>query len=121
MASAANQGVWLRRLLGDIGVEQTSATPLFCDNKSTISIAKNPSMHGRTKHIDIRYHFIRGWQSKGVISLNYCNTSEQLADVSTKGVTIQKYENFQSLLGLRSFRERECVDNAQKLLRRPPA
>ena len=46
VTSAACQDVWLQRLLGDMGVEQTSPTPMFCDNKSTISIAKNPSMHG---------------------------------------------------------------------------
>ena len=47
--SAACQGIWLRRLLDDMGVKQTNPTPLFYDNKSTIAITKNPSMYGRTK------------------------------------------------------------------------
>ena len=64
VTSAACQGVWFRHLLGDMGVEQPNPTSLFCDNKSTISIAKNPSMHRRTKYIDIRYHFIRIYRMK---------------------------------------------------------
>ena len=62
--SSAGQGVRLQRLLCDLGIEQNSTAPLLC-NKSTISIAKNPSMHGRTKHIDICYHFIRGLLYEG--------------------------------------------------------
>ena len=114
--SAACQGVWLRRLLSDMGVVQSKPTILFCDNKSTISIAKNLSMHGRSKHIDIHYHFIRNLQEEEVISLNYCNTAEQLANIFTKGLIIQKHENFHFMLGLRSFEARESVDNAQELL-----
>ena len=99
-----------------MGVEQTNPIPLFCDNKSTIFIAKHPSMHGRTKHIDIRYDFIRNLQNEGVICLNYCNTSEQLADIFTKGLTIQKYENLRSLLGLRSFEARSVLTMLRSFL-----
>ena len=57
--SAACQAVRLRSLLADMGKEKLEATPIQCDNKSTISIVKNPTHHGRTKHIDIKFHYIR--------------------------------------------------------------
>ena len=54
--SSACQGVWLRRLLADFEQEQMEATGIFCDNRSAIAIAKSPVMHGRTKHIDIKFN-----------------------------------------------------------------
>ncbi|KAA3467260.1 Retrovirus-related Pol polyprotein from transposon TNT 1-94 [Gossypium australe] len=57
--SAACQAIWLRRVLADLQHEQKGAMKIFCDNKATITMTKNPTFHGRTKHIDIRYHFIR--------------------------------------------------------------
>lgn len=56
--SAACREIWLRRLLLSIDEEQSDPTVLFCDNRSTIALAKNPILHGRTKHIDLRFHFI---------------------------------------------------------------
>ncbi|CAL9029386.1 unnamed protein product [Prunus brigantina] len=58
-AEATAQAIWLRFVLDDFGELQTEATPLFCDNMSTISMAKNPVFHQRTRHINMRYHFIR--------------------------------------------------------------
>ncbi len=51
--------IWLRRLLHELGIEQTNPTPLLCDNESAISLTRNPESHKRSKHIDVRYHFIR--------------------------------------------------------------
>jgi len=59
---------------------------IYCDNKSTISMAKNPAFHGRTKHIDIRFHFIRELVEKEEIILKFCNTNEQVADIFTKAL-----------------------------------
>ena len=83
-----------------------------------LTMLRSLQNEGASEHI--RYHFIRSLENEGVVSLNYCNTSEQIADVFTKGLTIQKHENFRSLLGLRCFGARECVDNAQKHLRQSP-
>ena len=55
--SAACQIVWLRRLLADVGMNQSEPTPILCDNQSTIAIANNPTHHGRTKHIDTKFHY----------------------------------------------------------------
>ncbi|XP_031265470.1 secreted RxLR effector protein 161-like [Pistacia vera] len=56
--SAACQAIWLRRILAELHQKQEGATTIFRDNKATISMTKNPIFHGRTKHIDIRFHFI---------------------------------------------------------------
>jgi hypothetical protein len=58
--------------------------PLLCDNESAIKIAYNPVQHSRTKHIEIRYHFIRDHVARGDIELGYVGTKEQLADIFTK-------------------------------------
>jgi hypothetical protein len=59
-------------------------TPLLCDNVSAIRMADNPVEHSRTKHIDIRHHFLRDHQQKGDIEVFYVSTENQLADIFTK-------------------------------------
>ena len=59
----------------------TSKIPILCDNTSAINISKNPIQHSRTKHIDIKHHFICDHVLKGDIELKFVSTSEQLADI----------------------------------------
>lgn len=80
----AYQGVWLRKLLSDFSQKQAGATEIFCDNRSTIAMAKNLAFQSRTKQIDICYHFIRSLVSVGKIILKACDTTEQVADILTK-------------------------------------
>jgi hypothetical protein len=61
-----------------------SKVPLLCDNESAIRMADNPVEHSRTKHIDIRHHFLRDHQQKGDIEVFYISTENQLADIFTK-------------------------------------
>jgi hypothetical protein len=109
-ASAACQAVWLRRMLADLQQDQQGATEIFCDNKSTISIARNPAFHGRTKHIELRHHFIRELIAEGKITLKYCSTQEQLADILTKALSKEKFCYFRELLGVCSFESRGSVE-----------
>ncbi|WVZ79226.1 hypothetical protein U9M48_026830 [Paspalum notatum var. saurae] len=83
-ATACCQGVWLRRLLQEITGEDHRAPVLRVDNKSAIELAKNPVLHDRSKHIDIRFHFIRDCVNGGRIVLGYVETGQQLADILTK-------------------------------------
>ena len=76
---------------------------IWCDNKSAISIAKNPAMHRRTKHIDTRFHFIRGLVAEGEIQLVHCGTNDQIADIMTKALFTQKHNVFRAALGVKSF------------------
>lgn len=57
--TCACQAVWLRRILKELGHEQLKETTVMCDNSSTIKLSKNPVLHGRSKHIDVRFHFLR--------------------------------------------------------------
>jgi hypothetical protein len=74
------QLLWMRQTLRFYGYK-LSKVPLLCDNKSAICMADNPVEHSRTKHIDIRYHFLRDHQQKGDIKIVYVNTQNQLADI----------------------------------------
>ena len=64
----------------------TSKIPILCDNTSAINISKNPIQNSRTKHIDIKHHFIRDHVLKGDIELEFVSTSEQLADILTNSL-----------------------------------
>ncbi|XP_052478944.1 uncharacterized protein LOC105801393 [Gossypium raimondii] len=97
--SAACQAIWLRRVLADLQHEKKGATKIFCDNKATITMTKNPTFHGRKKHIGICYHFIRDLVAKEEITLEYCSTQDQLTDVPTKSLPKEKFCYFRALLG----------------------
>lgn len=75
-SSATCQALWMQKLLEDMNERQSESTVIYCDNKLAIAIAKNPTLHVRTKHIDTRFYFIRGLISEGVIKLVYCGTNE---------------------------------------------
>lgn len=109
VTSAVCQALWLRRLLVDIEHKQTSATSIFCDNKATIAMTKNPSFHSRTKHIDIRYHYVRSLAANGEVELKFCGTNEQLADVLTKALPEVKHNYFRQRLGVCRFEARGSV------------
>jgi len=75
---------------------------LFVDNKSTISLFKNPIFHSRSKHIETEFHFLRDQVSKGKLELVYCNTEEQVFDVFTKSLKHLRLEKLRDLLRLKS-------------------
>jgi hypothetical protein len=77
------QLLWMRQTLRDFGYN-LSNVPLLCDNESAIRMADNPIEHNRTKHIDIRHHFLRDHQQKGDIEVFYVSTETQLANIFTK-------------------------------------
>lgn len=101
--TAACQGIWLQRVLAQI----TNITPgpvvLYIDNRSAIDLAKNPVFHGRSKHFDLRYHFIRDCVEKGLIVIKHINTSGQRADILTKALSAAKFQKMRSLLGVKNL------------------
>jgi hypothetical protein len=99
------QLLWMRQTLRDYGYK-LSKVPLLYDNESAIRMADNPAEHNRTKHIDIRYHFLRDHQQKGDIEIAYVNTHNQLADIFTKPLdekTFSKLRNKLNILDSRNF------------------
>ena len=104
LSSAAQEAVWLSRLLQDINFNNLGLpVTLFEDNQAAISIAENPQNHPKTKHIGIKYHYIRDLVSKNVISLEYCPTDMMLADIFTKSLSPEKFVKLRSMLGMMSF------------------
>ena len=97
---AAKEAIWLRRLLMEIFKSIDTPTTLFSDSKSAIALAHDGHYHARTKHIDIRYHFIRYIIEAGTIKLVYCPTDDMTADTLTKALPSAKAKHFATALGL---------------------
>ncbi|GAA0140280.1 hypothetical protein LIER_01660 [Lithospermum erythrorhizon] len=86
-------------MLEEYNVMQGAMT-LYCDNLSAINISKNLVQHSRTKHIDIRHHFIRELIEEKVISLEHLSTNKELTDIFTKALDATRFESLRSSLGL---------------------
>ena len=98
---AAKEAIWLRSLLGEVFGEFSGPTTLYGDNQSAIALSRDHQYHARTKHIDIRFHFIRWIVAEGKIKLVYCPTEDMVADTLTKALPSPKVKFFASSLGLR--------------------
>jgi hypothetical protein len=100
---AAKEGIWLQRLIGEL-FDDVVITPLvlYCDNQAAITLATTDNYHARTKHIDIRFHFIRHSVESGVFKLIYCPTDDMVADILTKALPGWKVKGHTAALGLRS-------------------
>lgn len=100
LSAAAKEAVYLRRILAEIGWSISEPMTIYGDNISSQSIARNPVHHKRTKHIDIKYHFIREKVETNEIELKYISTDKNVADVLTKSLCKQKHNGFVKDLGL---------------------
>ena len=94
------QGTWISRFMHELNGCEEKCFDLCIDNKSAIEISRNPVHHGRTKHIDVRFHFIRKCVEEGKVVLRYIRTEEQVADFFTKSLRISKFCEFRAKIGL---------------------
>ena len=99
LSSATQEAVWLRQLYTDLFKDPIRPTVVYEDNQACISMAENPKFHGRAKHINLKYHYIREQIGKS-IELVYCPTNEMVADVLTKGLSQEKFLKLRSLCGI---------------------
>ena len=97
---AAKEAIWLCNFIGEVFLPLVEPTILHCDNQSTLAIATNGNFHARTKHIDIRYHFICFIIKNGSIKLVYCPTDDMTTDTLTKALPSLKAKHFTASLGL---------------------
>ncbi|KAK2986839.1 hypothetical protein RJ640_011064 [Escallonia rubra] len=95
--ACACQAIWLRRILEELQFKQTGATIVFCDNNSAIKLSKNPVLHGRSKHIDVKYYFLRDLSIDGTIDLKYCRSEAQVADIFTKPLRFLPFQKLRSM------------------------
>ncbi|CAM8927908.1 unnamed protein product [Rhodiola kirilowii] len=98
-AACCAQVLWLRNQLSDFNL-YFDQVPIFCDNTSAISIAKNPVQHGKSKHIEIKHHFLRDCVEKELVSINFCRSEDQVADIFTKSLHKDPFEKLRMELGL---------------------
>ena len=100
LCQAAQEAVWLRRLLNDVGFRQTQPMTLYEDNQGAIALTKNAKMNSRTKHIDIKFHYVRQAIEDEVLKVDYCPTEDMTADILTKSLSRVKFEKFRTMLGV---------------------
>src|SRR5579871_5729126 len=99
---ASREVIWFGKLLQEIRYSQDRRiTIMLADNQGSINLAKNPTQHARTKHIDIQHYFIREKVEEKKIELVYCSTDEMVADMLTKSVSRDKLQRFSKQMGLR--------------------
>ena len=104
LCAAAQETVWLRHLLASIRFKQKDATVVHEDNQGTIALTKNPKNHSRTKHIDIKYHFVREAVEKKDVRLVYCPIEKMVADILTKALPKPKFDELRRTIGVQQLR-----------------
>ncbi|MCI32646.1 cationic amino acid transporter 1-like [Trifolium medium] len=100
---ATCQGVWLQSLLREIKMNQQEEFELMIDNKSAISLAKNPIAHGRSKHIETKFHYLRDQVCNGRLKLTHCKIEIQIADMLTKPLKIERFKDLRGMLKVTSL------------------
>ena len=99
------QALWIKRILKELGYSNEDCIQVKCDNNSTIKLSKNPVMHGRSKHIDVRYHFLRNLTKEGTIALVHCGSQDQVADLMTKPLKLDAFLKLRTLLGIQEIND----------------
>ncbi|WVZ63449.1 hypothetical protein U9M48_013080 [Paspalum notatum var. saurae] len=99
-ATAACQAIWLVRVLADMMGSEVKKPILMVDNKSTISIIKNPILNDRSKHIDVKFHVIREYSETGQIEVKFISTADQLGDILTKPLGRLKFQELRDKIGI---------------------
>ncbi|CAI7911342.1 unnamed protein product [Closterium sp. NIES-54] len=97
---AVREIVWQRRLLAELGEEQQGPTPLYCDSQGAIALAKNPVLHGLTKHMRVKWHWTRSMVAADEVELHYVKTTGQPADMMTKRLVEQQHWKCCKLAGM---------------------
>ena len=87
-------------MLAGINLLQKDPTTIFEDNQGAMALSKNPKNHSRTKHIDVKYHYVRESVDNGTIAVEYRPTAEMVADTLTKGLAKPKFEKFRNDMGV---------------------
>lgn len=103
LSTAGQEAVWFQKLFGDLRVSARSIV-IKEDNQGAIALSRNPTAHSRTKHIDIRFHFIRKAHEDGIVDITYCPTSEMVADLLTKPIPRVQFEKLRACMGIKELK-----------------
>nr|GFB49764.1 copia protein [Tanacetum cinerariifolium] len=116
LSGCCAQILWMRSQLSDYGFV-FNAIPMYCDNQSSIALCCNSVQHSRSKHIDIRHHFIKEQVEQQIVELFFVETKYQLADIFTKALPRARFETILPLLGVRQMSPetlKDLQDNASE-------
>ena len=102
LSDAAREADWLCNLYQEMGFPEEESTLIYGDNQSALAIAENPCYHKRTKHFDIKHHYICDQVQRGVMKLQYLPTTQMMADIFTKALPRQAHELHMLSLGMTS-------------------
>ena len=97
-ANYCTQVLWMKQMLADIHIHYDDPIPIFCKITSAISISKNPLMHSKTKHIPIKFHFLREKVLNNTIKLEYVGTKNQIVDIFIKPLPKMQFESLRDQL-----------------------
>ena len=100
LANTVKENIWIRQLFSELGRQSCMSTPIFVDNRGTIEYTTNAGFHARSKHIDIRHHFIRDSIASHEASVHHCTSEENIADIFTKPLPRNKHEYLVGKLGM---------------------
>jgi hypothetical protein len=100
LSSAVREALWLRSITTELGYTPSLPMHISVDNRGTIAYAENSGFHARSKHIDVRHHHIRENLTSHEVSVSYCPTAENTADILTKALDKSKHEYFVARLGM---------------------
>ena len=98
-----NQGIWTRKILADLHIDQNEPMQIHVDNQAAIAISNDPVFHGKTKHFKIKLYHLREVQKGGEIKLLYCRTEEQVAYIFTKALSKARLEMLRNKFGLCNY------------------
>lgn len=112
---SVKEALWLKQLMNDNGYEWLDPQIINIDNQSAIKLIKNPQFHKRSKHIDIRYHFIREKLVNKIIGVNFVPSKDQIADIFTKVLSKEIFVGLCVRLGMHragsdALKRRECQE-----------
>ena len=98
--SASCEAKWLQKLLSDLFDMQIDVTCIFCDNQICVKLFENLVFHDKSKHIEIKFHYIRDMVQRGAVKIQYVAMEEHIPDVRTKPLATVKFEYFREKLGV---------------------
>jgi len=105
VAASCTWCIWIQKILEHLESIEKEATEILCDNSSTIPLSKYPVFHGRSKHIAVRFHFLRDLVNGQVVRLTNCCSKEQVTDIMTKALKLDQFEKIRHMLGVTTVTE----------------
>ncbi|KAL0842944.1 hypothetical protein Bca101_016189 [Brassica carinata] len=100
LSDTAAELVWLINLMREIGIPHTAPPELYCDNLSAVYLSATPAMHKRSKHFEVNFHFVRERVASGSLIVHHIPGAQQLADIFTKSLSTQNFQNLRFKLGV---------------------